>query len=406
MKTHHGAELSHFSRPPAIVIGVAWANGLGLIRSLGQAGVPVLALDPTPDAIGFYSRYTTAGLACPDPGEEEAAFLEFMDQLGARLPHSGVLFLTRDQDVSTVGRNRSRLEEHFHVPFAPWDVIRRIVDKRGQYRVAREIDVPLPVTLFPSHDEALERAAQQVPYPALVKPAYHARFSQRFGVKGFVASSPDEAMEHVRLGAEHGYEMMIQEIIPGGSDHLYTYGSYLNSRGELLGEFTGRKLRQRPRRFGTCRAGESCPAPRVAELGLRMLRALDFWGISQVEFKLDPRDRQFKLIEVNARNYQWQHLATACGVNLAHIAYRDVLGQRVTPVRTQQHDRRWILLASDLTLTPLEILRGQYALSTWLDSMRRVAATGILSWDDPQPGRRYLSQQVARRFRRRGTPPS
>lgn len=396
---------------PAIVIGVAWANGLGLIRSLGQAGVPVIALDPDPRAIGLYSRYVTHPLVCPDPGEEEPAFLDFMERMARWLGQAGVLFLTRDQDVSTVSRNQARLECNFHIPFARWQVLSRIVDKRGQYAVALEAGVPLPVTRFPGDGGEAAAAAQEVPYPAIVKPAYHAGFWERFAAKGFVANDPGEALEQVRRGEAHGYRMMIQEIIPGDADQLYTFGSYLNQQGALLAQFTGRKLRQHPRMFGTCRLGECCPAPKVAELGLGVLRALGFWGISQVEFKLDPRDDQFKLMEVNARNYQWQHLSTICGANLAYVAYRDVLGQPVTPVsapgagdampapvgRTHSGARigkRWILAATDLAVTPPEILRGETSLRSWLGSWRGVVVDGIFSLYDPRPGLYYLRNKI------------
>jgi predicted ATP-grasp superfamily ATP-dependent carboligase len=388
--------------PAAIVIGVTWANGLGLIRSLGQAGVPVLALDPAPKAIGFASRYVTQALVCPDPGDEERAFLDFMEELGQGLDRPGVLFLTRDQDVATVGRNRVRLERHFRIPFASWEVLSQIVDKRGQYAVAQEVGVPLPHTRFLDKELDVAEAVREVPFPALIKPAYHVHFSEAFGVKGFVAVSPEEALEHYRLGAARGYQMMAQEIIPGSSDRLYTYGSYLNRKGQPLAEFTGRKLRQNPRMFGTCRAGECCPVPQVVELGLRLLRALEFWGISQVEFKLDPRDGQFKLMEVNARNYQWQHLSTACGANLALAAYQDAVGNPQVPVRATEYGRRWILAASDLMLTPREILRGETSLRGWIQSWRGVAVDGIFSWQDPRPGLYYLGNQLARWLGRRG----
>ena len=385
--------------PAAVVIGVSWANGLGLLRSLGQSGVAVLALDPNPDAIGLCSRYAIAALVCPDAGEQESDFLDFMDQLGERLRHPGVLFLTRDQDVSTVSRNQARLEHHFLVPFARWEVLGRIVDKQGQYAVAKEIGVPLPVTRFPQSEEDAAESARSVPYPAILKPAYHVKFSQRFGVKGFVANDPNEALDHYRRGAAQGYQMMIQEIIPGEEHRLYSYGSYLNREHVPLAEFTGRKLRQYPRVFGTCRLGESCAAPEVAELGRRMLRALGFWGISHVEFKLDPRDNLLKLMEVNARNYQWQHLATLCGANLAHVAYQDVLGQNPTPVQATAYGKRWVLAATDLMVAPREMLRGQLSLRNWLSGWRGVSVDGILSWHDPRPGWRYLRGQVLRRLR-------
>jgi predicted ATP-grasp superfamily ATP-dependent carboligase len=394
-------ESVRLEEPPAIVIGVTWANGLGLIRSLGEAGVPVLALDSRSEPIGFSSRYVTRALVCPDPEEKAREFLEFMGELGLALEYKGVLFLTRDQDVSVVSQNQELLERHFHIPFAQWTVVSRIVDKQGQYAVARAADVPLPETFFPQNDDELEDAVNKVPYPAIIKPAYHVKFSERFGVKGFVAEDPAAALRAFRRGANYGYQMMLQEIIPGDANRLYTYGSYLDRNGRPLGQFTGRKLRQNPRMFGTCRVGESCPAPDVAALGLRLLHALDYWGISQVEFKLDPRDDQFKLMEVNARSYQWQHLATACGANLALLAYRDALNQCVAPVFADDYGKRWSLIASDLVMTPREIARGQTSLRSWLNGWRGLAVDGIFSFRDPKPGLRYLKNRLVRRLRRR-----
>jgi predicted ATP-grasp superfamily ATP-dependent carboligase len=319
-----------------------------------------------------------------------------MDRLGERLTHPGVLFFTRDQDVSAASRQQGRLEEHYVFPFAGWEVLKGIVDKRGQYAVAEAVGVPLPETFFPTNEQEAEEVVEQAPYPVIIKPAYHVRFSERFGVKGFVGRDPDEALRHFRRGSQSGYQMMVQEIIPGEADRLYTYASYIDPRGVPVGQFTGRKLRQNPRQFGTCRVGESYRAPNVAELGYKLLRALDFWGISQVEFKMDPRDGIFKLIEVNARNYQWQHLATACGVNLAFLAYQDALGYPVTPVNAPEYGRRWSLIASDLVLTPGEILRGETSFWSWLSSLRGVAVDGIFSWRDPKPGIKYVVDRFKR----------
>ena len=60
-------------RPAALVIDVGWVNGLAAIRSLGRAGVPVLALDHRAGALGFRSRYALP-VRTPDPAEDEEAF--------------------------------------------------------------------------------------------------------------------------------------------------------------------------------------------------------------------------------------------------------------------------------------------------------------------------------------------
>ena len=110
-----------------------------------------------------------------------------------------------------------------------------------------------------------------------------------------------------------------------------------------LGLFCGRKLRQDPRAIGNARVAESVWVDEVVEYGLRLLRGLDFHGPSQVEFKRDPRDGVFKLMEVNPRLWQWHELATACGVDLPVIAYCDLLGDIPRPVRQGREKKRWAI---------------------------------------------------------------
>ena len=67
------------------------------------------------------------------------------------------------------------------------------------------------------------------------------------------------------------------------------------------------------------------------DAALRLLRAFDFHGVSQVEFKRDPRDGRYKLMEVNPRLWLWHGLAASLGVDFARIAYLDLLGRRSAP---------------------------------------------------------------------------
>jgi predicted ATP-grasp superfamily ATP-dependent carboligase len=136
---------------------------------------------------------------------------------------------------------------------------------------------------------------------------------------------------------------MVQELIPGRDDELYTLGSYLDASGTALGLFSGRKLRQTPPNVGTCRVGEAVWVQEVVDAGLRLLAAVGFRGLSQVEFKRDPRDGRFKLMEINPRLFQWHGLAAACGVDLPAIAYWDLLGSPRLAARMNGERRRWAI---------------------------------------------------------------
>jgi D-aspartate ligase len=220
-------------RPPAIVVGVGWVAGLAAIRSLGRSGVRVLAVDDRRSALGFRSRYAEAHVAPSRRGED---YVRFLAGLGR-----GVALPTHDDDLETIARNRDALD--LVCPFPDWEVLGAAQDKRAQIEAARRADVPVP------------EIGSDAPLPVLVKPARAPAFRRRFGVKAFLCETREELEAALERAGE--FEPFVQEWIPGGDDALYTFGSYLAGDAKPLGLFSGRKLRQSPRRLGTARVAEA-----------------------------------------------------------------------------------------------------------------------------------------------------
>src|SRR5690349_13754203 len=109
-------------RPPAVVVDVGWVAGLAAVRSLGRAGVRVLAVDDRRGALGFRSRYAEVQLA---PIRSGSGFVDFLRELG-----EGVAFPTHDDDLETIARHRDELA--LTCPFPGWDVLGDVQDKRRQ----------------------------------------------------------------------------------------------------------------------------------------------------------------------------------------------------------------------------------------------------------------------------------
>ena len=316
----------------ALVVDVGWVNGLAAIRSLGRAGIEVLALDYRQSPLGFRSRYAKP-VRVPDPADDESGFVSAVVEAGP-----GVVFPTHDPPLNALARNRARLDG-FLLPFPDWSVLEAIQDKRHQLETARAAGVDIPLTAYPKTAAEARGAAEEVGLPVLVKPQHPDRFKRLFGRQAFRCESVAELDNAYRQAEPFG--PMVQELVPGRDDELYSLGSYLSADGEALGLFSGRKLKQVPPLIGTCRVGEAVWVQDVVDSGLRLLRALGFHGISQVEFKRDPRDGRYKLMEVNPRLWQWHGLAAACGVDLPLIAYRDLTGEQVEPVSMNGTRRTW-----------------------------------------------------------------
>jgi D-aspartate ligase len=341
-----GRRIERSLLPPAVVLDVSFVNGLEAIRSLAATGAPVIAVDHRSGALGFRSRLATH-LLSPDPQDEEA-YVGYLAELAERLfSEPAIVFPTHDAPLAAVARNAARLAA-YQLPGSGWDVLEPLQQKRHQYAVAEAAGVGVPLTFAVDDEEGAHAAAARLPYPAVVKPGDPIPFKRRFGRPVLVCQTPAELIEAWRGAAD--CEPLLQEVIPGDDATLWTVGSYTDAAGTALGLFCGRKLVQMPRGFGTCRVGEARWRDDVVEQALALLTALGFHGIAQTEFRLDPRDGSFKLMEVNPRLWQWHGLARACGVDLPRIAYLDVLGRSQLPLRSGlEHDgRRWVVAAAHL----------------------------------------------------------
>jgi predicted ATP-grasp superfamily ATP-dependent carboligase len=324
----------------AVVVEVAWVNGLAAIRSLGRKGLRVLAVDHRPFALGFRSRYAEPRLA-PDPLDDEQGFVAALQALAAKTDDVLPIFPTHDEHLNTIARHADVLGERYRFPFPAWDVLERIQSKRHQLETAEAAGVPIPRTLYPGSAEEARAAGEEVGLPLVVKPSANVGFRRSHKRQLFRCETPAELERAYELAAPH--EPMVQELIPGGAEEMYTLGSYLDRDGQALGLFSGRKLSQTRGYMGSARAGEALWVEEVVEQGLALLRALDFHGISQVEVMRDPRDGKYKLLEVNPRLWQWHSLAAACGVDLPWIAYRDLVGDPLPPARMEGDGKRWAI---------------------------------------------------------------
>jgi len=368
--------------PTAVVLDVRWTNGLAAIRSLGRAGVPVVAVAHARRALGFSSRYATP-FVCPHPVKEEAAYVDALERLGDGLDRPAPLLPTHDEYMNPVARNRERLGDRFLYPFPDWDVLEVIQSKEKQLSRAVELGIPLPQTRYPRTVEEALSVAGELGYPLVVKPSDPPWFRVNYHRQGFRCDSEEQLVQAFEWARPHG--AVVQEFIVGGDEELYSLGAYVARDGEPLGLFCGRKLRQTRKDIGSCRIGETLWVDEVVEQGLAFLRGLSFFGIAQVEFKRDARDGVFKLIEVNPRLWQWHGLAAECGVDFPRIAYWDLLGARLPLVTTKGRSKRWaITLVRDDTPA---FIRPPYV-------------EPMLARDDPRPalvhGTRLLRGPAAR----------
>jgi predicted ATP-grasp superfamily ATP-dependent carboligase len=362
--------------------------GLALARSLGRARITVDGLVLTETDFGLHSRYLRRRLKAASD-EEALAALQSSERL--------VLFPERDEHVEFVLRCWDDVRALADLPFPDDpDAVRKLRRKELLPLLATKAGVPQPRTVFAGSEEEIRKAELEPPF--LVKPAEGQGFALAFGHKVVVAETVEAAVAAWRRAHEHGFETVVQELIPASHERVFSLFTYIGAAGEPLASVVGRKVRQGPLRFGTSAVFEVRPDAEVLELGLRLLRTARYFGFAHVEFAYDRRDGAYKLLEVNTRLPVWAGIAMTRTFDMGQLAYEDLTGGRPEPLGLLDSAATWIYMGKDVWVSAQMARRRELGLPGFVRPyLRRRKVRATFAPDDPGPALaslRYLRTRV------------
>ncbi len=235
---------------PAIVLA-CHTIGLTVIRALGSVGIPVHALTYDEMDMGQVSKYVTVTKNICHPERFEEEFIEGLLNYGRKIG-GGVLFPSDDATVTVVSRHKEILSSCYTVACPEWKIVEQFIDKRLTYALADKIGIPSPKTLVPKNGEELAKFARAVEYPCIVKPVHSHRYYELFRKKLVIAKNQDEMAEAYQEASEAGFDVMVQEFIPGSDSSGVNYNSY-TWNGRPCVEMTAKKVRLSPPTYGVPR---------------------------------------------------------------------------------------------------------------------------------------------------------
>jgi len=367
----------------ALVVGGDY-QGLGIVRSLGRRGIPICVVDDE-RSIARFSRYTTHTVSVPslrDEGQTADALLEIGHRLNLR---GWVLYPTRDETVAALARHRAPLAAFFRVPTNEWKTTQWVWDKRNTYRLANELGIPTPSTWYVREVAELEQITAEPPF--VIKPAIKEHFFYKTKAKAWRAESREELRTMFQRAAAIAGpgEVMVQSLVPGDGRQQFAYCGFYK-QGRALGRMVVRRRRQHPPEFGRASTFvETIDLPAIEALSERFLRAIDYYGLVELEYKLDPRDQQYKLLDVNGRTWGYHTLGLAAGVDFPSMLFDDQIGESVEPCRGRA-GVNWIRLITDLPTGVLEILGGRQNWWAYVRSLMGFQIESVFSRDDLLPG--------------------
>ena len=398
-------QATQHQRPTVIVFNLAY-TGLGIARDLKGTDVRVIALTANRQLFGNRTRYCEVRYV-PD-SEREADGL--CDYLLANVHELGgaVIFPTRDLDIAFLDRYRSKLEPYYRVGVPPHDSLDRIMDKYVLATVAADNGIPTPRTSVARSAAEIDQVAASVGFPCVLKPtrSLHWREHGQWEKMGSQKAVPIYSLDELRIefakAAAINSEVLIQEFIPGDSSDLASACAYIGADGEVKAYFTAGIVLKYPDHLGTGCLVEQRDIPELREPTLRLLRVMKYRGIADVEYKRDPRDGLWKLIEINTRHWDWHEIGRGAGVSMTRAAYEDFTGVPLPWTKPAMQRVRWINEESLFFYLTREIYRRELTIWDASALLRGHRLYGVLDWNDPRPFLWWLRSSflpsVAERF--------
>ena len=367
----------------ALVVG-GNLNGLSIARSLGRHSVPVWVVSPPNIRLASFSRYTRRTL--PWPSGDDETQVEYLLEVAARNNlDQWVLFPTSDETAALLSRFHSRLSRRFRVSTPTWNVLRWAYDKRLTYLLAAEQHVDYPATFYPRTDADLEGVNCE--FPAILKPATHASINRLTEDKAWRVANHEELLAKYREARElmPPELILVQEMIPGSGGSQFSFAA-LCCDGKTIASLTARRTRQYPIDFGYSSSFvETMDVPEIVAPSQRLLAAMGYTGIVEVEYKFDFRDGRFKLLDINPRLWTWSPLGGRAGMDFPYLLWKMLQGKQVRE-QTAPAGVRWVRMSTDVPAAFQEILRGRLNLREYVASMRGPLQFALVTADDPLPG--------------------
>lgn len=301
------------------------------VRSFGRVGVPVYAITEdryTPTAL---SRYLRDRFVWPTTGtEDHQLLLDGLVAVARRLAEPAVAVATDDEAAVLLAEASGELRDWLLLPRVPAGLPRRLASKRGLYELCQAHGVPTPKAVFPTcADEVLSFAAQ-AKFPVVAKNVDPWTRLRMPSVAGTTVIESAEDLRRLTATWPTKPNVMLQEYIPRNLAEDWIFHAYCDDQSACPVAFSGFKVRSWPPHAGVSTCAVTVANDTLVAQAVRFCAEVGFRGIVDLDWRLDRRDGQYKLVDFNPRlGAQFQLFQTTAGIDVVRALHLDLTGRTI-----------------------------------------------------------------------------
>ncbi len=309
-------------------------SALAVVRSLGGAGHRVVTCSHVKHPLAASSRYAWRSEGVADPLRAPDTFVDEVAKLCQRFGIE-VLFPVTEQAHMAILPRRDRFAD-ICLPCPGLETFQRVSDKDAVLETATRIGIATPRQWrVNARDDSLSFDGTSDVFPLVIKPARSMVGTAKFTVRH--APNLLALSEQLHALPDDAFPVLLQQRIVGPGIGIFL----LIWNGEILAQFSHRRLRENPPSGGGSVYCESIPADeRLVRQSEELLRCFGWRGLAMVEYKIDRRTGTEYLMEINGRPWGSMQLAIDAGVDFPALAVAAACGERPRAVREYRTDVR------------------------------------------------------------------
>lgn len=330
-------------------------NVYGMARSFHEAyGIKSVAVGKGRLNATSHSRIVSVEEVEPNL-EDDKVFVDTLLRFAKRYPGRTLLLVPcGDNYTKLLARNQDKLRGAYAFTCIDEPLLTQLGIKENFYKVCSEHGFAFPKTTTCTF-ETYKGFQLPFDFPVIIKPSnsvayWNCRFPHK--KKVFVAQDRSEfdAILNAIYGSSYHDHLIIQEFIPGDDSGMRVMNCYCGRDRKVKLIALGHTLLEEhsPEGIGSYAAIIST---RDDDLSMKMknfLEDIGYTGFANFDMKFDPRDKTYKLFEMNPRQGRSSFFVTAAGYNLAKWLVDDVILHKELPLTIADNEVLWSIIPKDV----------------------------------------------------------
>ena len=246
-------------------------------------------------------------------------FIDKIIKISEKFINKPILLIGGDDTaLEKISKLHEKVSRHAIVTFPNWEKVQKVIHKEITNEIALDLRIPALETVKINNTKNLEKFIQNgsFDFPLFLKAKNSEKLLEKYKTKGIIVNSIQELQKAYEIYDEFFGEMLIQKYLSGNIDEIFAVLLVLDKNGRVIAASSNKKIRS-ARKFGSTTLSKSLYNIKIINDAIKLAKNIGYYGVLGVQFKFDPDDKKYKLLEINGRFSVSTPLAYECGQNIA-----------------------------------------------------------------------------------------